>query len=66
MSVAEKTHNQVLRVLTFSTGTEAPSENRYFFTKLFWSLILSEIVSQTHIGVIIDVVKFQILQVVCR
>ena len=28
-------------------------ENRYFFTKNFWSSILSEIVSQTHIGVVI-------------
>ena len=43
----------------------APSENRYFFTKNLWSLILSEIISQIHIGVVIDVVKFQILQVVC-
>ena len=43
---------------------DAPSENRYFFTKNFWSLILSVIVSQTHIGVVIEVVKFQILQVV--
>ena len=33
------------------------SENRYCFTKNFWSLILSEIVSQTHIGVVIDMVK---------
>ena len=42
-----------------------PSENRYFFTKKFWSSILSEIVSQTHVGVVIDVVNFQIPQVVC-
>ena len=36
----------------------APSENSYFFTKNCWSSILTEIVSQTHIGVVIDVVKF--------
>ena len=53
-----------LPILTFSTGTDALSENRYFFTKNFWSSILSEIVSHTHIGVVIDVVKFQIPQVV--
>ena len=38
----------------------APSENRYFFTKNTWSSILSEIVSQPHIGAVNDVVKFQI------
>ena len=43
----------------------SPREVRYFFTKNFWSLILSEIVSQTHFGVVIDVVKFQIPQVFC-
>ena len=61
---SEKTHNQVFMVLTFSTGTHAPFDNRYFFTKNFWSSILSEIVSQSHIGVVIDVVKFHIPQVV--
>ena len=64
MAVAEKTHNQVLRVFDV-LDRYAPSKNRNFFTKNFWSLILSEIVSQTHIGVVIDVVKFQILQVFC-
>ena len=34
-------------------------------SKDFWSLILTEIFSQTHIGAVIDVEKFQILQVVC-
>ena len=45
-----------------SFASSAPSKNRYFFTEKFWSSILFEIVSQTHIGVVIDVVKFHILQ----
>ena len=42
----------------------APSENRCYFTKNFWSSILPEIVSQAHIGAVIHVLKFHILQVV--
>ena len=63
-SVAEKTHNQVFWVLQFLPGPHL-GKIAIFFTKNFWSLILSEIVSQTHIGAVIDVVKFQIPQVVC-
>ena len=64
MSIAEKTHNQVFRVLAFSTGTRLGKiaifslKSFGLFTKNFRSSILSEIVSQTHIGVVIDVVKF--------
>ena len=47
-----------------SSDLYAPSENRYFFTKNFWSSILSEIVSHTHIGAVIHVLKFHIPQVV--
>ena len=62
MLVGEETPNPGFRVLTFSTGTRL-SKNQYFFTKKSWSSILSEIVSQSHIGVVIDVVNFHILQV---
>ena len=56
---------RVTGVQTCALPISAPRENRYFFTKNFWSSILSEIVSQTHMGVVFDVVKFQIHQVVC-
>ena len=62
MSIAEKTHYQVFKVLQCLPGP-APRDNRHFFTKIYWSSILTEIVSQTRIGAVIDMVKFHIPQV---
>ena len=53
----------IIKFLGFCNFCQVRAKGKLlFFTKHFWSLILYEIVTQTHIGVVIDMVKFQILQ----
>ena len=63
MSIAKKTHNQVFRVLQV---LPAPRLGKIasFSLKTFGLRFLTEIVSRTHVGVVIDVVQFHIPQVV--